>query len=88
MTGAATNLTEKIESGRLAVSARDKVSSLSKCAIVKLVNVIQRLDEQSNQLTSVIEELDSLKANPPGPSVPPKDQDVCVLSVAKSNLFP
>jgi protein HOOK3 len=81
MTGAATNLTEKIESGRIAISEREKVRTPSlQCPSPLLPDHLlthpQRLNDQGTQLASISSELQQLKSQPRPPVPPPKDHEV------------
>jgi len=78
--GAATNLADKIESGRLAISDRDKVSSHScqeqRVRSSRLLTTHQLISTQTSRLETMSASLETLKANPPPPTHQPKEQDV------------
>jgi protein HOOK3 len=85
--GAATNLTEKIESGRSAVAERDKVSfnlchsSYTQC----LTDGFQQIQEQFLQIQSLSTELEKLKSQPAPATEPSREAALEMANLQREN---
>jgi protein HOOK3 len=82
--GAATSLTDRIESGRIAVAERGLVSH-ARLNVAPLTPLLQQLAEHKTQISMLQTQISSLKALPPPPSTADKDIAEELANVHREN---